>query len=75
MLNAIHRLARSDAIRIVGVGIAIKTLKLSALFPSQRVSEVRGRVACIISFLLQSVKKNSSLKFYFEARSVERIDL
>ena len=58
--NAINLLAGSDAVCIVGVGIAVKGRKLSAP---------------IIPFSLLSVKKNSSLKVYFEARSVERIDL
>ena len=58
--NTVDLFAGSDAVCIVGVGIAVKGRKLSAP---------------IIPFSLLSVKKNSSLKVYFEARSVERIDL
>ena len=45
MGHAIHRLARTNTVCIVGIGIAIKGLKLSAL---------------IIPFSLLSVKKNSA---------------
>ena len=45
MENSIHRLARANTVRILGVGIAVEGLKLSAL---------------IIPFSLLSVKKNSA---------------
>ena len=43
--NAVHRLTRSDAVCVVGVGVSVKRLKLSSLFPGQRVTEVLRRVA------------------------------
>ena len=49
MENTIDLLAGSDAVCIVGVGIVIKGLELSAFFPSQSVTEVGGTV---IVFLL-----------------------
>ena len=48
VLDASHRLARPDTVGVVGIGIAVKAMKLSALFPRQRVSEVGGRVALYI---------------------------
>ena len=53
MENAVNRLARSDAVCIVGIGVAVKGLELSSLFPCQRVSEIRSGVAlCIVSYRL-----------------------
>ena len=49
MLNPINRLARSDAICIVGVLGIVKGLELSALLPSQRMTEIACRVAlCVV---------------------------
>ena len=44
MLDAAHRLARPDTVGVIGIGIAVKAMKLSALFPCQRVPEIGGRV-------------------------------
>ena len=49
MLDSIYSLTRSDAVGIVGVLGIIKGLELSALFPSQRMTEIACRVAlCIV---------------------------
>ena len=49
MLNAAYRLARAYAVCIVGVGVGVVALELSALFPSERVTEIACRVAlCIV---------------------------
>ena len=45
MFDSANCLAGSDAIRVVGIGIIVKGLKLSAFLPRQRVS----KVACGIS--------------------------
>ena len=45
MLDTAHRLARADAVCVIGVGVAIKGCKLSALFPSQGMTEIARRVA------------------------------
>ena len=45
MLYSRNRFACSDAVRIVGIGIAVKGLELSAFFPSQSVTEIRDRIA------------------------------
>ena len=48
VLYAIYCLTGTNTICIVGVGITIKRLKLTSLFPSQRVTEVRGGVTLSI---------------------------
>ena len=49
VLHTANRLTRADAIRIVGIGVAVKGLQLSALFPGQRMTEIGGRVPlCIV---------------------------
>ena len=49
MLDASYRFAGTDTVRIVGVFVAVVGFKLSALLPSQRVTEVACRVAlCIV---------------------------
>ena len=40
MLNAIHGLAGTDAVGIVGIGVTVKGLQLSALFPGQRMAQI-----------------------------------
>ena len=40
MLDAVYCLARSYAVCIIGIGVTIKGFELSALFPSQSVTEV-----------------------------------
>ena len=45
VLDSIDRLTCSDTVCIVGIGVAIKGLELTALFPGQRVTEIKGRVA------------------------------
>ena len=62
MSNTVDRLARSDAVCIVGVDIVVKGLKLTSLFPSQRMTEIRDWVSVdiIISYLPLFVNKNSA---------------
>ena len=49
MHYSIYSLTRSDAVGIVGVLGIIKGLELSALFPSQRMTEIACRVAlCVV---------------------------
>ena len=45
MLDTIYNLRGTNTICVVSIGIAIKALELSALLPSQRMTEIRGRVA------------------------------
>ena len=45
MGHAVHRLAGADAAGVVGVPDTVKALELSAFFPRQRMTEIRGRVA------------------------------
>ena len=56
MLNTADRLARSDAVRIVGIGVIVKGLKLTTLFPSQSVTEVLNRVTLNIVLDSLSIK-------------------
>ena len=57
VLYTVYSLARSDTVCIVGVSVVVKRLKLSALFPSQSVTEIRGRVTlCIVGDRLTVVR-------------------
>ena len=50
MLCAINSLARSDTVCIVGVGVTVKRLELSSLFPCQCMTEVCcGVTLCIVT--------------------------
>ena len=47
--DTIDGLAGTDAVGVVGIGVAIKGLELAALFPCQGMAKVRNRVAlCVI---------------------------
>ena len=49
MLDSIYSLTRSDPVGIVGVLGIVKGLELSALLPSQRMTEIACRVAlCVV---------------------------
>ena len=48
VLYAPYCLARSDTIGIVGIGITVKRLQLSALFPCQRMTEILDGVALLV---------------------------
>ena len=48
MLHAVYRLGGPDAVRVVGIGIAVKGLELATLFPSQSVTKVVERVPLYI---------------------------
>ena len=48
--NTVYLFARSDAVCIVGVFDVIELFKLASLFPSQRMSKVRRRVALRVVF-------------------------
>ena len=64
MFDSANCLAGSDAICVVGIGIIVKGLKLSAFFPRQRVSKVAYgislRVICnnLVSNFRQQVFPN-----------------
>ena len=62
MLHAVDSLTGSDAVGVVGVGIAVEGLELTALFPCQGVPQITGG-AFILSILLPTpnvnFKKNS----------------
>ena len=47
MLDTCDRLAGTDTVGVVGVGVAVKLLQLAAFFPSQGVTEVRNEVALL----------------------------
>ena len=47
MLDTGDRLAGTDTVGVVGVGVAVKLLQLAAFFPSQGVTEVRNEVALL----------------------------
>ena len=66
MLDSIDRLTCSDTVCIVGIGVAIKGLELTALFPGQRVTEIRGRISLYIlySMVLPSEKRRSLMVLY-----------
>ena len=49
VLNSVYGLRGTNTISVVSVSITIKGLKLSALFPSQSMTEIRGRVALSIT--------------------------
>ena len=56
MLNAVYRLARSDAVGIIGIYVVVKGLELSALLPRQRMTEVGRRVALrVVAYRLLAV--------------------
>ena len=58
---SIYCLARTNAVCVVGVFDVVKLLELSTLFPSQRMTEIGGRVALsyfIIPNQVRKVKKN-----------------
>ena len=59
VLNSVYGFRGANTVRVVGISIAVKALKLSALLPGQSVTEVSERVALylIISFLLEKVNK------------------
>ena len=65
--NTVNRLARSDAVCIVGVDIVVKGLKLTSLFPSQSMTEVLNRVAIIV-YVTKSIK--NSLNDYAPLSSI-----
>jgi len=49
VLDTVHRLAGTNTVGIVGVGVAVKALQLTALLPGQGVAQIRGRIALPIS--------------------------
>ena len=57
MENTVDLLAGSDAVCVVGVLDIVKLLKLASLFPSQRMTEIIGRVALrIIGYRLTVIR-------------------
>ena len=68
VLNAANRLARADAVGIVGVGVVIKGLELASLFPGQIMTEVLYRVA--LSIVLDSLAIKSGEQILLRCISV-----
>ena len=50
MLYAVYRLARPDAVGVVGICVVVKGLELSALLPRQTMAQVGSRVALRVIF-------------------------
>jgi hypothetical protein len=49
VLNTVDRLARSDAVCVVSIGIAVKRLELATLFPSESMTQIRnGITLCVV---------------------------
>ena len=48
MLDTVHRLAGTDTVGVVGVGVVVKGLQLPALLPGQDVAKVRSGVALLV---------------------------
>ena len=45
MLDSTNCLTGTDAVGVVGIGVAVEGLQLSTLFPSQSMTEIGSRVA------------------------------
>ena len=52
MFNSVNGFRGTNTVRIVGISITIKALKLTSLFPSQSVTEVLNRVALSIVLII-----------------------
>ena len=48
MLDTCDRLAGTNTVGVVGVGVAVKALQLATLLPGQLMAQIRGRVALSI---------------------------
>ena len=49
MLDTCDRLAGTDTVGVVGVGVAVKALQLTTLLPGQLMAQIGGRIALPIS--------------------------
>ena len=49
MLDTCDRLAGTNTVGVVGVGVAVKDLQLATLLPGQLMAQIRGRVALLVT--------------------------
>ena len=49
MLDTCDRLAGTDAVGIVGVGVTVKALQLAALLPGQGMTQIGGRITLLVT--------------------------
>ena len=47
MSNSVNRLAGTDTVGVVGVGVAVKLLQLAALLPGQLMAQISKRIALL----------------------------